>query len=100
GQASKRRDEACPHRARACVPMARLSAGAATRAAKPRRTLQSRRDAEPSRSRRRRPGTLDRMTIDLDAARAPLTVLSEDESMFRDAVSAFADEQVRPRVQA
>jgi len=40
------------------------------------------------------------MTIDLDAARAPLTVLSEDESMFRDAVSAFADEQVRPRVQA
>lgn len=40
------------------------------------------------------------MTIDLDAARAPLTVLSEDETMFRDAVSAFADEQVRPRVQA
>ena len=40
------------------------------------------------------------MTIDLDAARAPLTVLSEDETMFRDAVTAFADEQVRPRVQA
>ena len=40
------------------------------------------------------------MTIELEAARAPLTVLSEDESMFRDAVSAFADEQVRPRVQA
>jgi len=40
------------------------------------------------------------MTIDLDAARVPLTVLSEDETMFRDAVTAFADEQVRPRVQA
>ena len=40
------------------------------------------------------------MTIDLDAARLPLTVLSEDETMFRDAVTAFADEQVRPRVQA
>jgi len=39
------------------------------------------------------------MTIDLDAARLPLTVLSEDETMFRDAVTAFADEQVRPRVQ-
>ena len=39
------------------------------------------------------------MTIDLDAARVPLTVLSEDETMFRDAVTAFADEQVRPRVQ-
>jgi len=40
------------------------------------------------------------MTTDLDAARLPLTVLSEDETMFRDAVTAFADEQVRPRVQA
>ncbi|HEX6814930.1 MAG TPA: acyl-CoA dehydrogenase [Gemmatimonadaceae bacterium] len=40
------------------------------------------------------------MTIELDTARAPLTVLSEDETMFRDAVAAFADEQVRPRVQA
>jgi len=40
------------------------------------------------------------MTTDLDAARLPLTALSEDETMFRDAVTAFADEQVRPRVQA
>ena len=40
------------------------------------------------------------MTIELDTARAPLTVLSEDETMFRDAVTAFADAQVRPRVQA
>jgi alkylation response protein AidB-like acyl-CoA dehydrogenase len=29
---------------------------------------------------------------------APLTILSEDESLFRDAVAAFADEQVRPLV--
>ena len=28
----------------------------------------------------------------------PLTILSEEEVMFRDAVAAFADEQVRPRV--
>ena len=28
----------------------------------------------------------------------PLTVLSQDESFFRDAVARFADEQVRPRV--
>src|SRR5438045_3409358 len=34
------------------------------------------------------------------AARPPLTVLSEDETMFRDAVAAFAEEEVRPRVQA
>jgi alkylation response protein AidB-like acyl-CoA dehydrogenase len=40
------------------------------------------------------------MTVDLDAAHAPLTILSEDETMFRDAVAAFAEEQVRPRVQA
>jgi alkylation response protein AidB-like acyl-CoA dehydrogenase len=30
----------------------------------------------------------------------PLTVLSEDEAMFRDAVAAFANDEVRPRVQA
>ena len=30
----------------------------------------------------------------------PLTVLSEDEVMFRDAVAAFANDEVRPRVQA
>jgi alkylation response protein AidB-like acyl-CoA dehydrogenase len=32
------------------------------------------------------------------AAALPLTILSEEEIMFRDAVAAFADEQVRPRV--
>jgi alkylation response protein AidB-like acyl-CoA dehydrogenase len=33
-------------------------------------------------------------------ARLPLTILSDDEQMFRDAVGAFANEEVRPRVQA
>ena len=33
-------------------------------------------------------------------AHPPLTILSEDEQMFRDAVAAFANEEVRPRVQA
>jgi alkylation response protein AidB-like acyl-CoA dehydrogenase len=28
----------------------------------------------------------------------PLTILSEEESMFREAIAAFADEEVRPRV--
>jgi alkylation response protein AidB-like acyl-CoA dehydrogenase len=37
------------------------------------------------------------MTTKLDAAQ-PLTILSEEEVMFREAVAAFADEQVRPRV--
>ncbi|HUF66361.1 MAG TPA: acyl-CoA dehydrogenase [Gemmatimonadaceae bacterium] len=37
------------------------------------------------------------MSTKLDAA-PPLTILSEEEIMFRDAVAAFADEQVRPRV--
>jgi len=37
------------------------------------------------------------MTTSTSAA-APLTILSEEEVMFRDAVAAFADEQVRPRV--
>ena len=40
------------------------------------------------------------MTTDLDAVRAPLTALSDEEIMFRDAVAAFAEEQVRPRVAA
>jgi alkylation response protein AidB-like acyl-CoA dehydrogenase len=31
---------------------------------------------------------------------APLTVFSDDEQMFRDAVAAFANDEVRPRVQA
>jgi len=38
-------------------------------------------------------------TIEL-AAGAPLTVLSEDEQMFRDLVRQFANDEVRPRVNA
>jgi alkylation response protein AidB-like acyl-CoA dehydrogenase len=38
------------------------------------------------------------MTTDLETARAPLTTLSDEEAMFRDAVAAFAEEEVRPRV--
>jgi alkylation response protein AidB-like acyl-CoA dehydrogenase len=37
-------------------------------------------------------------TVDLAAAGAPLTVLSEDEVMFRDLVRQFANDEVRPRV--
>jgi butyryl-CoA dehydrogenase/short/branched chain acyl-CoA dehydrogenase len=37
-------------------------------------------------------------TLELAAGGAPLTVLSEDEQMFRDAVRQFADDEVRPRV--
>jgi alkylation response protein AidB-like acyl-CoA dehydrogenase len=37
-------------------------------------------------------------TVDLHAGGAPLTVLSDDEAMFRDAVRDFADGQVRPLV--
>ena len=33
-----------------------------------------------------------------EATRPPLTLLSEEEEMFRDAIAAFADEEVRPRV--
>jgi alkylation response protein AidB-like acyl-CoA dehydrogenase len=33
-----------------------------------------------------------------DTASAALTLLSEEETMFRDAVAAFAEEEVRPRV--
>ncbi|HET7234661.1 MAG TPA: acyl-CoA dehydrogenase family protein, partial [Longimicrobium sp.] len=39
-------------------------------------------------------------TVDLAAAGAPLTVLSEDETMFRDLVRQFANDEVRPRVHA
>jgi alkylation response protein AidB-like acyl-CoA dehydrogenase len=39
-------------------------------------------------------------TVELPAAGAPLTALSEDEVMFRDAVRQFAEEDVRPRVHA
>jgi butyryl-CoA dehydrogenase/short/branched chain acyl-CoA dehydrogenase len=34
-----------------------------------------------------------------DAARLPLTVLSDEEEMFRDAVRDFAETEIRPRVQ-
>jgi len=37
-------------------------------------------------------------TVDLHAGGAPLTMLSEDEAMFRDAVRDFAEGQVRPLV--
>ena len=40
------------------------------------------------------------MSTETDAARPPLTVLSDDETAFRDAVAAFAAEEVKPRVQA
>ena len=36
----------------------------------------------------------------LETLRPPLTVLSDEESAFRDAVAAFAAEEVKPRVQA
>src|SRR5256885_4666615 len=39
------------------------------------------------------------MAIETTAARSPLTVLSDEETMFRDAVAGFAAEEVRPRVQ-
>jgi len=37
---------------------------------------------------------------DISAPRPPLTQLSDEESMFRDAVAAFANDEVRPRVKA
>jgi alkylation response protein AidB-like acyl-CoA dehydrogenase len=40
------------------------------------------------------------MSTELDARRSALTILSDDEVMFRDAVTAFAEEEVRPRVHA
>ena len=40
------------------------------------------------------------MSVDLATGGAPLTVLSEEEQMFRDLVRQFADEDVRPKVHA
>ena len=40
------------------------------------------------------------MSTDLATARPPLTILSEDELAFRDAVAGFAAEEVKPRVGA
>ena len=40
------------------------------------------------------------MSTDAEVSRPPLTVLSEDETAFRDAVAAFAADEVKPRVQA
>ncbi len=37
-------------------------------------------------------------SVDLATGGAPLTVLSEDEQMFRDLVRQFAEDEVRPRV--
>ena len=37
-------------------------------------------------------------STDLAPAHPPLTTLSDEEAMFRDAVAAFAEEEVRPRV--
>ena len=39
------------------------------------------------------------MPTDESTTRPPLTVLSDEEAMFRDSVAAFAEEEVRPRVQ-
>ena len=38
------------------------------------------------------------MSTSIETARPPLTVFSDEELMFRDAVAAFAEEEVRPRV--
>ena len=40
------------------------------------------------------------MSSDTEVSRQPLTVLSDDETAFRDAVAAFAADEVKPRVQA
>jgi len=37
--------------------------------------------------------------LSTSALHAPLTTLSDDETLFRDAVAGFAEEEVRPRVQ-
>jgi alkylation response protein AidB-like acyl-CoA dehydrogenase len=37
-------------------------------------------------------------TVEIPAGGAPLTVLNEEEQMFRDAVRQFAEDEVRPRV--
>jgi alkylation response protein AidB-like acyl-CoA dehydrogenase len=39
------------------------------------------------------------MSTDQSTARPPLTVLSDEEEMFREAIAGFAEEEVRPRVQ-
>ncbi|MFI5257316.1 MAG: acyl-CoA dehydrogenase family protein [Gemmatimonadales bacterium] len=40
------------------------------------------------------------MSTETDTARPPLTILSDEEIAFRDAVAAFAADEVKPRVQA
>ena len=40
------------------------------------------------------------MSSDTEVSRPPLTILSDDETAFRDAVAAFAADEVKPRVQA
>jgi hypothetical protein len=39
------------------------------------------------------------MTNDTALTHSPLTILSDDEAMFRDAVAGFANDDVRPLVQ-
>jgi alkylation response protein AidB-like acyl-CoA dehydrogenase len=39
------------------------------------------------------------MSSDTEVSRPPLTILSDDETAFRDAVAAFAADEVKPRVQ-
>ena len=39
------------------------------------------------------------MTTDISVSHPALTTLSEEESAFRNAVAAFAEREVRPRVQ-
>ena len=38
------------------------------------------------------------MQAETGGSSSALTLLSEEETMFRDAVAAFAEEEVRPRV--
>jgi len=40
------------------------------------------------------------MSSETETSRPPLTILSDDETAFRDAVAAFAADEVKPRVQA
>jgi alkylation response protein AidB-like acyl-CoA dehydrogenase len=56
--------------------------------------------AEQAALRTRSPGSkIVTMTTDVSAVHPALTALSEEESAFRDAVAAFAEQEVRPRVQ-
>ena len=45
------------------------------------------------------PSTQAMSMSDLSTATPPLTILSEEETLFRDAVREFAETEVRPHVQ-